>query len=74
MSMATLEREILYYLQEITNKPGLRKKDIAEWSTGSIDQIEGETRFFLPIPGVNVAIRSDLLVDKRKKKIGVEAK
>lgn len=67
MSMRSLESAICWELRRVTNKHSLRVKDIQEWSTGPVKELPDETRFWLPLHGVNVAVKSVLLVDKRKK-------
>lgn len=57
MSMKTLEAAILKELRVVANNPKLRQKDIMEWSTGLIEQQEGETLYFLPELGVRVAVK-----------------
>lgn len=42
MSLATLERAILVSARIALNNPKLKLKDIQEWSTGEVKQVEGE--------------------------------
>ncbi len=63
MSMATLERAILGEARIFFQNPKLRLKDIQEWSTGDVKQVEGEITARMPI-GASVAIKVEF--DKRK--------
>jgi hypothetical protein len=56
MSMASLEREILSATRIVSGRMNLRKKDIAEWTTGDIAPSKDETVFYLPTLGINVAV------------------
>jgi hypothetical protein len=40
--MRALENAVLAELRKIENNPKIRKKDIMEWSTGSVEPHEGE--------------------------------
>jgi hypothetical protein len=64
MSMATLETAILAEARAVFNNRKLRKKDILEWSTGTIKAVDGEVQATLPVLKVNVAILK--VNDKRK--------
>jgi hypothetical protein len=44
MSMASLEREILAELQQVSGRRSLKKKDMQEWSTGSVSRF-GRTSY-----------------------------
>ena len=57
MGMRELESAILDELKKVTGNNKLRKKDIMEWSTGTIKLQEGETVYYLPELCVNVAIK-----------------
>jgi hypothetical protein len=61
MSMRSLETAILNELRELTKVSGLRLKDIQEWSSGPIQEVDGETRFLLPMHGVYVAVKTGAL-------------
>ena len=64
MSIATLERAVLYGAKIAFNNPRLRLKDLREWSTGEIKPHEGEVVVRVPDPGVFVAVKTEN--DKRK--------
>ena len=61
MSLASLEREILYCLRIITKTPKLRNKDIMEWCTSEEpvrkNATPGETIVFCPQLGIWAAIK-----------------
>lgn len=57
MSMATLERAILAGARLVFKNNKLRMKDIQEWSSGEIDQHDGEVIAHIPDPGVYVSIK-----------------
>lgn len=61
MSMKSLEAAILNELRELTGKRSLRQKDIQEWSTGPLKQLDDETRFFLPGLAVSCAVKTEAL-------------
>lgn len=61
MSMASIETSILYELRRITGVNSLRKKDMMEWSTGSLEPQKGEVCFNLPENQVNVCIKKELI-------------
>jgi len=67
MSMRTLEASVLAEARMITERPRLRMKDIAEWSTGKVKAEDGETRFFLPLLRINVAVKTEALGTKARK-------
>ncbi len=48
MSMASLEKEILFELQSVTKNNKLKKKDIMEWRTSELQPHEGEEVIYLP--------------------------
>ena len=75
MSMATLEREILAELQQVSGRMSLKKKDIREWSTGDIKECVDETRLYLPSLQVNVSVLTSVLGKaKPKQQHGGEGK
>jgi hypothetical protein len=64
MSMATLERAILASAKTLLKNPKLKMSDIMEWST-SEEQVRGnlatgEKCYFVPDPGVCIAVKADL--------------
>lgn len=64
MSMATLEREIVFEASRILHNRKLRKKDLREWSTGTVKIAEDEVQIHIPELGVNVVVFKTM--DKRK--------
>jgi hypothetical protein len=64
MSMATLERAVLYGAQTVLKNPKLRKKDILAWNTGKLEAETGEVVVRVPDPGVWVVVAQEH--DKRK--------
>jgi hypothetical protein len=64
MSMATLEREITAEAAKVLNNPKLKKKDIQEWTTGTLKAVGGEVVVTLPTLGIDVAVKIEC--DKRK--------
>jgi hypothetical protein len=64
MSMRTLETAITAAAREFLNYPGLRLKDVLEWSSGELKPHDGEIAFYLPDPGVFVCVKKKC--DKRK--------
>jgi len=48
MSLASLEREIVEELRQVTGLRSLRLKDLMEWSSGPLTAHEGEVAVFLP--------------------------
>lgn len=48
MSMASLEREIIWELREVSGVPKLTMKSVREWSTSETKTQSDETHFFLP--------------------------
>ena len=57
MSLASLEREMLFELKRVTKNPKLTKNSIQEWSTGPVKAQAGETLIFLPTLQINVAYK-----------------
>lgn len=57
MSMASLEKEILKELKEVTGNPKLTKNSIMEWSTGTVKAQAGEKLVRLPKLQINCAIK-----------------
>lgn len=63
MSMATLEREILSELKEVTDNKKLTKNSIMEWRCGSkedlgkLDLQDGEKSIYLPKLNICVAFK-----------------
>ena len=66
MSMASLEREILAELQQVSGRRSLKKKDMQEWSTGPLEKRDDETLFYLPEFQVNVAVKTSALGRAKK--------
>jgi hypothetical protein len=64
MSMATLERVILAGAKIVFANPKLKLGDIQEWSSAEIEPLVDEVTFYIPDPGVWVAIKATN--DKRK--------
>lgn len=58
MSMRTLEAAILLEARKVTGRKKLRKKDILEWTTGTVKSREGESIFYLPDMGVEIAVQN----------------
>lgn len=65
MSMATLERSILWGAQTVLQNAKLRRKDITEWSTSKVKPSAGEIVVHVPNPGVYVAVKKEC--DKRRR-------
>jgi len=65
MSMATLEKAILFGAKEVFKNSKLRKKDLLEWSSGELKpQADTEVVARVPDPGVWVCVLKTM--DKRK--------
>lgn len=64
MSFASLEREVLVEARLAANNPKLRKADLMEWSSGSIEAQEGEVVIKIkaprPLAGISFAIKKEL--------------
>lgn len=56
MGMRELERGILHEARIVTGIKSLKVKDLLEWSTGAVKKVAGETIYYLPDVGVNIAI------------------
>ena len=59
MSMTSLEKAILEGARAVLCNPKLRKKDIAEWSSGKIMGQVGEQVVWVPDPGVYVSVKTE---------------
>ena len=70
--MVTLESAVLAELREVSGKPKLRKKDIMEWSTGTVKVELEETHFYLPSLQINCAVKTAMLGKKNKKSNATE--
>jgi len=57
MGIRAMNAAILKELREVAGNNKIRQKDIMEWSNGKIEAQEGETLYFLPTLGVNVAVK-----------------
>lgn len=66
--MRELNAAVLAEARTVTGRRGLRQKDISEWSTGPINQSEGETLFVLPNLGLNCAVLNSALGKKKEAK------
>jgi len=66
MSMATLEKAILFGAKEVFKNSKLRKKDLLEWSSNKIKPqfVDIEVVARVPDPGVWVCVLKTM--DKRK--------
>lgn len=56
MGMRQLEAQILAEAKIVTGNKKLRQKDIAEWSTGTINPRYDETVFVLPKLQISIAV------------------
>lgn len=63
MSFNQFESEIWRACQRELNNPRMRKKDLLEWSTGSIEAGDGEILLRIEHLGVNVVVAQTM--DKR---------
>lgn len=61
MGIKQIEAAILAEAKTITGNKKLRMKDIMEWSTGNVDTVKGERRFYLPTSKVTIAILENLV-------------
>lgn len=68
MTTHDVTRASWHEAREVLNNPKLRLKDILEWSTGPIVEIDGETAIKLPTLGVWVAVPK--AADRRGRQTG----
>ena len=57
MSMATLEREILLELKEVSGNKKIKMKDVMEWATSEVKAQDGEKYYYLPKLGIHCAVK-----------------
>ena len=57
MSIASRERDILHAAREVFYNPRLRVKDILEWSSGPIEEHDGEESVRVDRLGIYVSIQ-----------------
>jgi len=67
VSIASLEREIVYYARIVLKNPKLRVKDLQEWATHEIKPEDGEIVVEIK-EGLNVYIAVKKECDKRARK------
>lgn len=59
MSLRSFEAEMLQEARRVTGKNRLRQKDIMEWSTGAVEQVDGEVHYYLPDLKIHIAVKAE---------------
>lgn len=49
--------DVLAELKVVADEPQLKPEHIQEWSTGTVTPQAGEWVYFLPVLGINVAVK-----------------